>query len=166
MKKSSRHLLVFIVLCGVCCGKSIQALNNGSPNGQDHITYRLPNHTRPETYDISIKTRIDLLQFEFSGLVKIGILVIETTQKVVLHSRRSSILSLRLIRLTNGQPEKVPIQRFVLDEKLDFLVIDTDNVNLNIGDQLRLDIAYSGFLKDVPYGFYRTSYKNPDNTET
>lgn len=130
------------------------------------LNYRLPNHTHPETYDISIKTRVDLAEFDFSGRVKIGIAVDEATQQIVLHTRLLNVTEVQLFRRNGNSNAEVIIARHTYDEELEFLTIHTDNVVLNAGDSLQLNIAYNGSLRNVPYGFYRSSYKNADGSKT
>lgn len=135
-------------------------------NANRSISYRLPNQTHPETYDISIRTRIDMSQFDFSGYVKINIIVDERTQKIVLHSRLLNISEVILSRLEGDIYVNVAVAGFEYNEELEFLTIKTKDVDLNRGERLSLEITYNGTLRTVPYGFYRSSYMNSDGRIT
>lgn len=127
----------------------------------DGINYRLPNNTHPETYDISLFTRVDIEDLDFSGLVKIGIVVDHPTHEIVLHARQLVISNVRLFRAVGfiGFIE-VKTLPFNYDNIREFLKIPTDRVDLNTGDRLRLEISYHGILRRDGGGFYRSIYTN------
>lgn len=135
-------------------------------NANYSINYRLPNHTHPEAYDISINTRIDLSQFEFSGYVKIDVVCDIRTQMIVLHSRLLNVSEVKLSRLEDSTYVNVNIADFSYVNDLEFLTIKTNNIDLNPREKLLLEIAYSGTLRTTPFGFYRSSYKNSAGSTT
>lgn len=157
--------LVFCVLTTVTAGhpssvksyKVIQLHERASD-------YRLPTHTYPETYDLSIQTRVDLNKFDFRGLVKIGIVVNQTTREIVLHARQLTISQVNLFRVRGNAVDTVNIQSHVYDEIREFIRIQTNGVDLNAGDRLQLSIAYNGSLREDTFGFYKSSYSNSDGT--
>lgn len=134
-------------------------------NANETSHYRLPNHTHPETYDISINTRIDLSQFNFTGVVKIGIFVDERTRQIVLHTRQLDVSQVNLFRLLGNSYTDVKVGNYILDQELEFLIIDTESEDLNPGDRLLLEIAYNGTLRMETYGFYRSSYTDMDGSK-
>lgn len=128
----------------------------------DGRRYRLPNDTVPETYDITLTTRIDNANFTFDGKVQIGILARESTQRITLHHRQLTIISVQLFTLTTPQQE-LAVGAFSYDPVVEFLEIPVPG-GLTAGSRYLLSIEYLGTLREDNYGFYRSSYRN-DNGE-
>lgn len=55
-------------------------VENVIPFVEDGTTYRLPNNTKPEYYEVNIWTWIHGGIDNFTGFVKIGIIALETTK--------------------------------------------------------------------------------------
>jgi len=121
------------------------------------VNFRLPNTTRPESYDLTIRTRIDEEDFSFSGSVKIDLLVIEATTLIVLHQLYQNVEEIQL----ESDGHAVPIEQYIHDATLQFLNITVVEA-LRIGNRYTLDIKYNGILREDYLGFYRTSYLNDD----
>lgn len=130
------------------------------------VNYRLPNYTHPETYDISLFTRVDRNDFEFSGVVKIGIVVDQTTQEIVLHARQLTISRITLLRYSGNTAFPVNTLPHTYDVVPEFLKIKTNGENLLPGDRLELVIAYNGTLRNDEMGFYRSFYTNENGNKT
>lgn len=128
------------------------------------INYRLPGKTRPETYQISIVTRIDLAIFDFSGNVKINIIVEELTREIVLHAKQIVINNLTLWRLTEDNYTDIKLLPYETEEATQFLIIKTDGIDLNVGDKLMINIGYNGVLGADANGFFRSFYENFDES--
>lgn len=131
----------------------------------DGINYRLPNDTRPETYEIAIRTRVDVGDFDFNGTVRIGIVVVEKTRTVVVHVRKLTIVDVSLWRYVDGKLSAVPIQPFQYDVVTEFLTITSTVVDFDAGERLSLVIDYSGEVSDEKRGFYRSSYRLANGTQ-
>lgn len=166
-------LLVLASVAACAYAGSTMPFENFSTDGSEifakaneNISNRLPNHTHPETYDIAINTRIDLSQFDFIGHVRIGILVDEQTRQIVLHCRQLEIFQVNLFRLQGNSYTKVELANYVQNDELDFLIIETDNVDLNPGDRILLEIVYNGTLRSDFNGFTKSSYGNADGSKT
>lgn len=130
------------------------------------VSYRLPNTTHPETYDISLFTRIDQNNFDFDGQVKIGIVVDRDTREIVLHARQLTITTVQLKRIVGSMAITIPILPFTFEVQTEFLRIQTVNLNLVPGDQLELEITYNGVLREDELGFYKSSYVNANGVRT
>lgn len=129
----------------------------------DEVNYRLPNSTHPETYDISLFTRVDIGDFGFTGSVKIGIAVDHPTREIVLHARQLSIANIQLFRQNGNRFVEVKTLPYIYENVTEFLIITTYGVDLIPGDRLELDISYSGELRVVDsMGFHRLSYNGSD----
>lgn len=157
---SNKMLLLKFFLTLVSCASIGVAFDNaGDISG---FNYRLPNSTHPTAYDLSLFTRIDLLDFSFRGIVKINIVVDYTTREIILHARKLSISSVQLVRFSSDVPFPVALLPTVYDSETEFLKVATNDVTLNSGDQLLLEIAYNGTLRTDQTGLYRSSYINED----
>lgn len=118
-----------------------------------HLSYRLPNDTRPETYNISLRTRICDGDFNYDGLVSIQILVMNATRNVTIHSHELSIHDIQLIDIQSSST--IDLLPWRINSDTDFLIIPTENAELQPGNRYRLDIKFSGELNTKSVGFYR-----------
>lgn len=121
----------------------------------DQINYRLPNNTKPEAYDIFLKTDVANGNFEFFGSVKITIRVLQTSNEITLHQRQLDITSIELVQ---NDGEQVTIVGRKYDKTTEFLSILTAHNALKQGSKLFLRIDYKGTLREDAGGFYRSSY--------
>lgn len=129
----------------------------------DQTGYRLPNETVPETYDISLTTRIDQSNFDFLGTVQIKVFVVNTTRQITVHARQLTINEIQLYGETGSSIDLLPWNYNVVTE---FLTIPTKSINLEKGKRYRLIIYYTGVLRTDNAGFYRSSYLNVNGTKT
>lgn len=125
----------------------------------DEVNYRLPNNTKPETYDISITTDIAIGIFDFSGSVKIGVRALDKTDSITLHQRK---LKIDQISLETEFGKIVRILPASYDPVTEFLTIFTTDEPLLPANLYFLTIQYKGTLRDDMGGFYRSSYTNSD----
>lgn len=125
----------------------------------DRRSFRLPNNTEPVSYNIRLSTDIHRGDFGFQGNVTIVINALEATNSITLHSRHTIIDRIDLFT-PNGTlyESNVP---FTYDSEIEFLVIPV-NKGLSTGQELAIEISYQGFLRSEFFGFFRTSYYNPD----
>lgn len=126
---------------------------------QDFTTYRLPNNTRPETYDISIRTRIDQSISTFTGSVRIGIVAVESTNFIRLHH---AVERLESVTVLTADEVPITIGDLSYNGQYDFLTIPIVGNNLTEGARYFVDIDYVGMMNYFS-GFYRSSY-NVNNT--
>lgn len=124
--------------------------------GADEISYRLPNNTKPENYDITLVTNIHKNDFKFSGTVIINLRALETSYNIVLHARQLIIKSVKLMTQTGTN---VRLNPFIFDAITEFLTIPTQS-QLQKDNNYILTIEYSGELRTDQHGFYRSSYVN------
>lgn len=123
------------------------------------INFRLPNTTRPESYDLTIETRVDADDFSFYGIVSIDIFVIESTTSIILHQLQTAVDEIQL----ESDGNAIFIERYSYNETLQFLTISVLEA-LVIGNRYTLQIKYNGTLREDYLGFYRTSYLNDNGT--
>lgn len=120
------------------------------------LIYRLPNNTVPTSYDVSFQTRVDILDFTFTGVVRIGILTKEPSTSITLHHRQLTIIS-ALLWTTDSVPVPVPVSdpTYVVEtEKLTIPVLSILPENTHY----TLVITYTGIVRTDQGGLYRSSY--------
>lgn len=121
---------------------------------QNFGTYRLPNNTRPESYDLSLRTWIHEANATFVGSVRIGIVAIESTNFIRLHH---NVQRLDSVRVLTADEVPVPIGTYSYDRTYTFLTIPIAESNLTEGMRYLIDIDYVGTMNAYS-GFYRSSY--------
>lgn len=122
---------------------------------QGFDTYRLPNNTSPETYDLSIQTWIDDANWTFTGSVRIGIVAVESTNFIRLHHNIQRLESVRVLSANNELP--IAIGDHSYNAQYEFLTIPVVGNNLTQGTRYFVDIEYVGFMNSFS-GFYRSFY--------
>lgn len=151
-------LLVSLVICVVA--KEHRPINNNLDYALDasieDVKFRLPNNTKPLSYDITISTKIDEDNFGFAGKVKIDLHVLETSSKIILHARQ---LTIKSINLTMTSGFSIELNSFTYDVTTEFLTIPT-KIQLLKNANYSLIIDYVGELRADQFGFYRSSYVN------
>lgn len=121
---------------------------------QDISTYRLPNNTRPDTYNISLRTWIHEGNPTFFGSVRIGIVAIESTDYIRLHHNVQQLDSVRVLT-TDELP--IAIGAYTYNRTYTFLTIPVIGSNLTQGTRYFIDIDFVGTMNGYS-GFYRSSY--------
>lgn len=151
-------IIFFKILLFHCVASQVD--NNG-------VNYRLPNTTHPETYDLSITTRIDSTNFGFTGDIKIKIVVDVQTTEIVLHMEDLEISQIILNEIVNGVAINIkdithtyePVTHFLKVKKANMHHMQISNT-FNTGEVFNLRIRYNGTLSTEPVGFYRVEYVN------
>ncbi|KAJ6597318.1 Aminopeptidase N [Pseudolycoriella hygida] len=123
-------------------------------------TYRLPNNSIPLNYDLVITTDIDKGLFDFSGVVKIHIRIVNESQEIILHYRQTTIDVINLFT-ADGTTIIAEALLYVQIPVYEFLVITLPRV-YNPNDEVVLEIKYRGEHRADGGGFYRASYVNAD----
>lgn len=159
---------VILALAAISFAHQAQADVNDFPNvlriedvetsEDDYIGYRLPNDTRPETYDIHLRTWVHEENFEFEGLVNIGIVTVNETSAITLHTRQLNIVQVRLLT-TADIPSLISIGPYTYNSTFEFMRIPINSV-LPANTRYVVEIRYTGTLRQNQGGFYRSSYLN------
>lgn len=130
---------------------------------QNGFTYRLPNNTQPESYEISIGFgNFNESDMSFDGRVRITINVLEDTNQITLHSSVNIIVSIELALVT--PTVGVIDATHIFDVESEFLIITTATT-LYEGSKVQIDIAYLGNIGTSVAGVYRGSYLNNANEQ-
>lgn len=147
----------------------------GSTVIEDEITsFRLMNDTVPLHYDLHITTRIHEDQFDFNGTVYIKVFVKNSTNKIVLHSKDLTILSLSLVDIEKSVALDNIVYKLldhysmlVVYSASNDVLVDDEETLLKEGKMYLLSIQYSGQLNNVhnnrTFGIYAASYKDSAN---
>ncbi|XP_065223349.1 aminopeptidase N-like [Planococcus citri] len=129
-----------------------------SANSRD--IYRLTDEVIPTNYELRIAP--DLEKFTFVGKVEITIYVKFTTSKIILHSKKLTIKSIRVLKTDSTKTPVTNTHGF--DETNDLLVVETSQ-DLDFGNEYSLIIEFQGDIGQDVVGFYRSSY-TADDKET
>ena len=120
-------------------------------------SHRLPTTITPERYELRLTP--DLVNWKFTGEVKIALQVGERERRIILNAAELELHSVALRR-----PDGAVLHGHgLLDD-------DSEQATLNFPDQLpqgscELLISFSGVLNDKLHGFYRSTYKGADGTD-
>lgn len=124
---------------------------------EDGISYRLPNNTMPSSYLLSLVFgNFHDHDMSYTGDVSIVIRVLEDTQTITLHCGIS--ISLNQVVLKNSANQEIKSSSRI-DTRRDFLIIETP-VTLQQGEDIILDIAYTGVIATETKGIFRGSYQH------
>ncbi len=125
-----------------------------------YTTYRLPNNTLPNSYDVTLRTWIHEGNFLFNGSIRINISIVESTNTITLHHR---YLTIDDVRLWSESGAAVPVLSYSYNTTFEFFSVSMQDT-LSIGETYSLDIDYNGTLRSDEGGFYRSSYVADDGT--
>lgn len=126
-----------------------------------YTTFRLPNATLPNSYDVTLRTRIHDGDFAFSGNVKVNISIVEPTNRITLHHRYLTVQEVRLWSGANNS--SVPVLSFSYNSTFEFFSVAVQET-LAPGETFILDVDYNGTLRSDEAGFYRSSYLADNGT--
>ncbi|KAJ6635224.1 Cysteine and histidine-rich protein 1 like [Pseudolycoriella hygida] len=124
---------------------------------QDGIQYRLPNDTKPETYDIYISTGVHNQDFTFEGSVTILLSVVLETTSITLHSHRLHNIGVVTLQEEGGS-EPIPLANHAFNVNNNFLTIPLLSGVLEREKRYILHIPFNATLQEEPRGFYKSSY--------
>jgi len=117
---------------------------------------RLPETSIPEYYKIHLDVRnIHSGDRAYSGEVRIDIVMLEMTNRVMFHSKNQVIHEIKAFERTVGREIKVAGYR--LFPSADTILIFFENA-LTSGAKISVNIKYSTSLLTSQFGFYQTSY--------
>lgn len=153
--------LFVTVICATTNFQAISQKKYSEPIDDIFETFRLPNNTRPMTYDISLRTWIDQGNFSFTGSVRIGIVALESTNSITVQHRGLSIENVRVLSEYN---DSISIGDIAYDNIFEFLTIPIASSNLTEGSTYFVEIEYSGQMITYSSGFYARSYVRDGNT--
>ncbi|KAJ9573937.1 hypothetical protein L9F63_008679, partial [Diploptera punctata] len=120
------------------------------------VSYRLPDHTIPISYDVKLKTDVNTT-FKFTGEVAITVEIVEETDVIILHSTGLDIISLTI----DGSEHD---NYTLASDDTHFLTIYL-NETIPIGEYATIEIEFEGELADDMYGFYKSSYATNEGTK-
>ncbi|MFP5487902.1 MAG: M1 family metallopeptidase, partial [Acidimicrobiia bacterium] len=114
--------------------------------------YRLPRHSLPTRYDLTLEPELD--RASFVGRVRVDVHTTEPADELVLNAIELDIEACRL----DGAPCE-----FRLDEATERLFVVPD-AGVTVGDHV-VEIEFRGTLNDQLRGFYRSTYRDESGTE-
>lgn len=132
------------------------------PKTETPIDLRLPKSIIPHSYYIKLIPFLNENNFTFHGDISILINVTFEVGNITLHTDELVIDKTSIIVKQFGSNATIEIKSVDIDKKRQFLIIhlgETLQVN-----QYVLDINFKGILNDTLQGFYRSSYKEGNET--
>ncbi|XP_050432825.1 uncharacterized protein LOC126840878 [Adelges cooleyi] len=135
---------------------------NAAPcNGGDEMdVFRLPDTVVPERYAIHIRPNFE--EFTFAGQVVIAVKVVELTQQVVLNLKDLNVTEVTAKDLKTGRA--IVDLKYRTIEKNEQFVIEAGKPFL-ANRNYNLTIVYNAKLRNDMSGFYRSSYKQGNDTK-
>lgn len=123
----------------------------------DVSDYRLGDQVVPSHYDITLNP--DLPNWAFDGHVIIHVeATVANVQEIVLHANILTIKSIKVYHKDTPEVDLHEGREFSHDEVTHKLTIPL-TASLDVGQEYRVEIAYSGEMRDDMAGFYRSTYK-------
>lgn len=116
------------------------------------MKHRLPNHVKPERYQILMKP--DLGAFSFSGKETIFLKITKPTQELVLHSKDLRVKNV-VLRIKNHEL-LIKNSRIKYDKKSETVTFEFYH-KIPAGNA-ELALEFEGILNNQMRGFYRSSY--------
>lgn len=144
------QLLLAIVATAICNTSAVSHFPliptaiDVAPRIENSGSVRLPNNTRPETYEITIRTWIHDGNFTFIGSVRIGIVAMQSTNYITLHHR---VQSIERIAIFSEDQIPVNIGNSSHNTEFDFLTIPVIGDNLVEGSRYFIVIDYTGTME-------------------
>lgn len=130
-------------------------VNSEYQSTTEETRYRLPNNTKPESYDITLTTNVDKNDSNFVGTVAINIRVLETSSSnITLHAHQITIFAVQLMTHTGAE---ISLDKYSYNKDNDFLTISS-RVPLQKDTNYSLFIDYMGELRVDNRGFFKSSY--------
>lgn len=124
-------------------------------------SYRLPRDILPEHYELDIITSLEP-DFKFGGLVRIDVRCLRPTSQIILHSNNLTIADKDVSVLDGDSKEKIAISSIKYDLAKEFMQINTEQPLIEDKKYI-LSIEFTGILSNSLTGYYKSSYKNPNN---
>lgn len=131
---------------------------------EEILDVRLPRSVIPHSYKLKLMPFLIEGNFTFHGEVTILVNVTEDTSNITLHADELEILE-SSVNIYDNSPNfiNIPVLDITLDPKLHFLIIEL-NGTLKESQQYYVNIKFKGVLNDLLQGFYRSSYKEGNET--
>jgi aminopeptidase N len=102
--------------------------------------------------------------FTFEGASNISFVCLNQTNKIVLHIKDLQIKSAKLYKADFSQRQLGVEENFGYDEEREFLIINLKN-KCEQNNNYKVEIHYQGPIAETLYGFYRSSYTDPEGNK-
>ncbi|XP_025832297.1 aminopeptidase N [Agrilus planipennis] len=145
---------------------SIQTTSKTDGLTSRQLDVRLPKDVVPRSYEIKLIPYMLEGNFTFQGEVSILLNIIYDTYSITLHSDDLVVRNVLVYSAVNKpyrNEKNIPVKIVNFDRKRQFVIIEL-NEKLQAGIEYYLEIQYTGELKDVLQGIYRSSYTANNKT--
>lgn len=135
-----------------------QSVIDSYQDGQ-FLNYRLPNNTRPISYEVNLTTNVHTFSdLGFSGKVAVRFIVLEASRTITLHQRQLTIGETSLV-LANRPDEPIVLDAHSYNNVNEFLNVSLATTDLIVNSEYILTIAYNGTHR-TDKGFFYATYQN------
>lgn len=134
--------------------------NRRSPRALDESEHqwRLPKTSTPISYDLHLISNIHTGDLNVDGEISIKLKVLETTNRLTLHSKN---ISIEVLTLFDAADKEVTISNYSLYTPTEILTVYLIS-EVSPNSEFTLKVKYQFVMYDPPntdmVGFYRTSY--------
>lgn len=128
--------------------------------GDDDLDVRLPRSVVPHSYKLKLVPFLQEGNFTFHGDVEILVNVTSDTSNITLHA---ADLVIDRVSVTNVDGDTVSIRDVRLIKEKQFMVVDLDEEIVS-ERQYYVFVEFKGELNDLLQGFYRSSYREDNQT--
>lgn len=151
-------LAIVIFLC-------VLAQNACDQKNEDQIMdiFRLPDNTKPSSYELKFIPKFDGLNSTFSGETKINITIIRSTRVITLNLKDLNVTNVKVYDVTTKRRELRidDLKNITKNEQFEIYL----NTNVPPNRNLEVDISYNGKIRNDMSGLYLSSYQD-DSTKT
>ncbi|XP_071650933.1 aminopeptidase N-like [Temnothorax longispinosus] len=147
-----------ICICAFALIAADAAAIQDSNSNDKKINYRLPNHTKPLSYDLKLNPHLTPDNFAFDGEVHVNIEILSQTKTLTLHMKKLIIDENATFLKANTELDLYFPTSYDSNNLTDLLTLGFDK-ELPAG-HYTLYLKFAGILNDKSYGFYRSSYIN------
>lgn len=115
--------------------------------------YRLPKSVLPIAYDLKY-TELNFTSFTFDGTVGIDARVANETREIVLHVGN---LTAYVTSVTDDKNNRLAVEDAGSNKTTEKFTISLKE-NLKVSQEIKINLAFNGVLRNDMIGFYRSSY--------
>lgn len=136
----------------------------GDGGGSAMDSFRLPDNTRPELYELRFTPRFDGLNSTFGGAANITISVVAATKVITLNAKDLNVTGVRLTDVSNAEPRELRVSEIKHQAHNEQLEIHL-RTNVPKGKTVLVGLSFEARLRTDMTGLYLSSYEEGNVTK-
>lgn len=125
--------------------------------------FRLPDTTKPDSYELKFTPNFDGFNSTFNGEAKINITVIKSTNVITLNLKDLNVTDVRITDISSSRLRDIPVielKNIIKNEQIEIYVktIPADR-------KFEVRILYNGKIRNDMSGLYMSSYQESNTTK-